>query len=47
MHNQFTEERVDLSTFNPACLPAVGQSFNDQSGFVYGELKQGFFWDDS
>ena len=37
IHNQLTEERVDLSAFSPACLPGLRQSFNDQSGYVYGE----------
>ena len=37
IHNKLTEERVDLSGFSPACLPGLRQSFNDQSGYVYGE----------
>ena len=36
-HNQFTEERVDLSVFSPACLPDVGETFSYQNGHVYGE----------
>ena len=37
LHCQFTEDRVDLSVYSPACLPDVGESFVDQEGHVYGE----------
>ena len=38
IHKQFTEDRVDLSIFSPACLPHEwGASFVDQEGHVYGE----------
>ena len=37
LYNQFPEERVDLSVFGPACLPKLGESYVDHSGYVYGE----------
>ena len=33
----YTEERVDLSVFIPACLPGIGETFVNQEGLVYGE----------
>ena len=36
--NQFTEDRVNLADFSPACLPSNGESpFNYEKGYVYGE----------
>ena len=40
LHCQFTEDRVDLSVYSPACLPDVGESFVGQNGHVYGEQRQ-------
>ena len=37
LNDQFTEDRVDLSVFSPACLPDVAESFNDQEGHVFGK----------
>ena len=37
IQKQFTEDRVDISVFRPACLPDVGESSVDQEGHVYGE----------
>ena len=37
LNDQFTEDRVDLSVFSPACLPHVAESFNDQEGHVFGK----------
>ena len=37
LYNQFPEERVDLSVFGPACLPKLGESYVDHSGYVYGK----------
>ena len=36
IHDQFSEDRVDLSVFSPACLPNNSASFVDQEGHVYG-----------
>ena len=36
---KFTEERVDLSVFRPACLPGAGEDLVGQEGHVYGELN--------
>ena len=36
IHDQFSEERVDLSVFSPACLPSKSGSFVGQEGHVYG-----------
>ena len=33
----YTEERVDLNVFSPACLPNFGETFVNQEGLVYGE----------
>ena len=33
----YTEERVDLSVFSPACLPGIGETFVNHDGLVYGE----------
>ena len=33
----YTEERVDLSVFSPACLPSTGETFVNQEGLVFGE----------
>ena len=33
----YTEERVDLTVFIPACLPSFGETFVNQEGLVYGE----------
>ena len=38
--NKFTEDRVNLANFSPACLPSSGESFFDKKGFVYGEYLQ-------
>ena len=35
--NKFTEDRVNLANFSPACLPSSGESFFDKKGHVYGE----------
>ena len=43
LHNPFSEERVDLSVFSPACLPSSGASFVGQEGHVYGEKHDPFF----
>ena len=32
-----TAERVDLTVFNPACLPSDDEKFVGQKGLVYGE----------
>ena len=37
LNHHFTEDRVDLSVFSPACLPDVAESFNDQEGHVFGK----------
>ena len=37
LHNPYSEERVDLSVFRPACLPSSGASLVGQDGHVYGE----------
>ena len=37
LHNPFSEERVDLSVFSPACLPSNSASLVSQDGHVYGE----------
>ena len=37
IQNQFSEERVNLALFSPACLPENGESFVGQTGIVYGE----------
>ena len=33
----YTEERVDLTVFIPACLPSIGETFVNHDGLVYGE----------
>ena len=33
----YTEERVDLNVFSPACLPGIGETFVNHDGLVYGE----------
>ena len=35
--DKIPEERVDLSVFNPICLPTYDASFEDKTGHVYGE----------
>ena len=35
--NQFTEDRVNLSEFSPACLPRSGDDFFEK-GYIYGEF---------
>ena len=37
LNEQFTEDRVDLSVFSPACLPDVAEPFNVLEGHVFGE----------
>ena len=36
IHDQFSEDRVDLSVFSPACLPSNSASFVGQEGHIYG-----------
>ena len=36
IHDQFSEDRVDLSVFSPACLPSNSASLVGQEGHVYG-----------
>ena len=33
----FPEERVDLSTFPPACLPTEDYNIDGSVGYIYGE----------
>ena len=43
LHNPYSEERVDLSVFSPACFPSSGASFVGQEGHVYGEKHDPLF----
>ena len=36
----FSEERVDLSVYSPACLPDSSSNPVGQNGHVYGEKKE-------
>ena len=36
LHDQFSEERVDLSVFSPVCLPSNSASLVGQEGHIYG-----------
>ena len=36
IHDQFSEDRVDLSVFSPACLPSNSASLVGQEGHIYG-----------
>ena len=35
--SQFSEERVDLAVFSPACLPNISKSHVGLEGHVFGE----------
>ena len=36
LSDKFSEERLDLSVFSPACLPNISASLVGQEGHVYG-----------
>ena len=40
MQNLFSEDRVDLSVYSPACLPHSGLNFVGQNGHICGEKKK-------